>query len=373
MKNLKILFTLFILSITYATNAQTLKSENDWIRQKIDSVVKANDIPALSVGIIRNGKLAYVEGFGHLNRKSKKEVNENTLYQIGSDTKKFTGIIARNLVKEGKLSLSEPIVNYLKDELSEESKEKLSGVTLKNLLQHKAGIPNIEPSNRRTDGDPMLIPFSEKDLIKDLNRINLEFEPNSDFGYSNFGYAIVGYLCEKVSGLDYSVLVKKYVVDLYKMPDTAVYPTKKQLKKVALPYRKDNRNVESKPWAMGKMTPAGGVYSNVKDISTLMLAQMEAYQHFNSTGEMNNPLILTENANTEEGHYGFGLGKSVDEDGIRYGHGGDLDGYASGYVFSPQDEIGVILLTSSGGRWIGQLEKSLRIGLMKRLRNSNSQ
>jgi CubicO group peptidase (beta-lactamase class C family) len=340
----------------------------EWLDQKIDSTMKVNNVPALSVGIIRNDELVYAKGFGFLTRESKVQVNENTLYQIGSDTKKFTGIIVNNLVAQGKLNLEEPITTYLKKDLSNESIKKLATITVRTLLHHKSGIPNREPSNRRIDGDPMLVEFSEEDLVKDLNILELDFQPNSKFSYSNFGYAIVGYICEKVSGQDYSILVKTYITDKYDMPNTVVYPNKKQSQQIALPYRKDDRIVPSKPWTMGKMTPAGGIYSNVKDISNLMLAQMKAYQKFHRTREKSDPLILTENPDGNEGEYGFGLGKNVDEYGVRYGHGGDLDGYGSEYVFSPEYNLGIILLTSSGGGWIGNLNGTIRKEMIDKIR-----
>ena len=120
------------------------------------------------------------------------------------------------------------------------------------------------------------------------------------------------------------------------MPNTVIIPDSKQLTLIAWPYRKDNRNVKSAPWKMGKMTPAGGVYSNIKDLSNLLLAQMKAYQ-----------------------------AKVVDTFGVRYGHGGELDGYASDYVFMPHQGLGIILLTSSGGRWFGELGKEIRVYIIK--------
>lgn len=346
------------------TEAQHRIPEEDEIYKMIDSAMKRNNIPALSVGIIRDGRLNSTWGFGFLSRESPVKVDENSLYQICSDTKKFTAIIVMNLVAEKKLALTEPITSYLGSLLSAESKNKLAGITLENLLLHKSGIPNREPSDKRVDGDPMTIPFTEDEMNKDLNRLTLDFQPGSKFSYSNFGYAIAGYICEKIAGQSYDALVKKYITGKYGMPNTVIYPDKKQMLKVAMPYRKDNRNLQSLPWNMGKMTPAGGIYSNIKDLSMLMIAQMTAYRKYKSKGQQDSLLILTQN--TSEGHYGFGLAKVIDEYGTHYGHGGDLDGYGSGYVFVPDRDLGLIMLTSSGGRWFAQLEKQIRIELSKR-------
>ncbi|MFK7813102.1 MAG: serine hydrolase [Maribacter sp.] len=62
-------------------------------QEKIDSVIKANDIPVISIRIINNGELISSKGFGFHNRNSSKAANENSIYQIASDTKKITGIL----------------------------------------------------------------------------------------------------------------------------------------------------------------------------------------------------------------------------------------------------------------------------------------
>jgi CubicO group peptidase (beta-lactamase class C family) len=338
------------------------KLENDRIVYWIDSTMKTNNIPSLSLGIVRQGVLSFTKGFGTVERGSAIKVDEHTLYQIGSDTKKFTAIIVNNLVAEGKLSLKEPITTYLVNQLTDSAKLKLSGITLEMLLRHTAGIPNREPSNKRKDGDPMTIEFSEDSMIRDLNVMKLDFAPNSNFAYSNFGFAIAGYISEKVTGLSYDHLVKKYVTDKYGMPNTGVYLDTEQEKRIAWPYRKDNRMIKSKPWTMGKMTPAGGIYSNVTDVSRQMIAQIKVYRNFDENKQKSHPLVLTDDK--KEGHFGFGLAKVVDSIGVRYGHGGDLDGYASGYVFAPDENIGIILLTSSGGRWLARLEKQILAEMM---------
>ncbi len=354
-------------SLPAATAQKNAFRENRQLVQKlemlIDSTMKQNNIPAISVGIVTDGVLAYARGFGVTDRGQNTPVDEHTLYQIGSDTKKFTAIIVTNLLSEGKLALQEPITTYLKSQLTDSARRKLSAITLEMLLHHTAGIPNREPSNKRKDGDAMTIEFSEDSLVRDLNVMKLDFIPGSNFAYSNFGFAIIGYICEKVTGHSYADLVKKYVTNKYNMPNTGVYLNAEQQNRIAWPYRKDNRMIKSTPWTMGKMTPAGGIYSNVRDVSNQMIAQISAYRHFSDNKQRAHPLILTDDK--KEAHFGYGLAKVVDSIGVRYGHGGDLDGYASGYVFAPEENFGIILLTSSGGRWLARLEKQMLIEMMK--------
>ncbi|MDT0605828.1 serine hydrolase domain-containing protein [Croceitalea rosinachiae] len=337
---------------------------NSSIKRVIDSILTANNIPGLAVGII-DGTTIQTDGFGTLERSSVDRIDKNSIFQIGSDTKKFTAIIARNLVTDGKLNLDEPLVNYLPNSVSSETKVKLKDITTRLLLLQRSGVPYRAKSVQRVDGDAMLIPYSEKDLIADLNSTELAFEPNSEMGYSNYGYAIIGYVCELVSGKTYSELVKFYITDKYGMDNTFIHPDQRQSKLIAFPYRKDDRTLKSEPWKMGKMTPAGGIYSNITDLSKLMISQIEAYRNFSKDSITDNPLILTESDGIDGSHYGFGLSKTIKDNWTRYGHGGDLDGYASCYVFSPEKNVGLIMLTTSGGRWFGDLERILKQELFK--------
>lgn len=336
-----------------------------WVEGKIDSVVQKNKIPAISVGIIKDSLTIFSKGFGLHNLNGTLKTSEFSIYQIASDTKKITGVISNNLADEKKLKLDEPIMNYVGSSIKPEAKNKLSKITLRHLLLHKSGLPYRQLTMKRKDGEPMLIPYTEQDLLNDLNNVELKHKPGEEFGYSNFGYAVAGYVCEKVSGKTYGELIDKYISRTYNMPNTVISLTNSQRKILVTPYKRENRTSATKAFTMGKLSAAGGVYSNISDLLTLMHQQIIAYTTFNKN-QKSNPLVLHENPYEKEVSYGFGLGGKKFETGTQFGHGGDLDGFASGYVFSPEYKSGVIILTSSGGKWVGQLEKEIFYKLTER-------
>ena len=211
----------------------------------------------------------------------------------------------------------------------------------------------------------MTIPYTEEDLINDLNVVTLKSSPGETFGYSNFGYAVAGYVLEKVSGVSYGALIQKYIATPYGMPNTTTSLTAVQQQQLVTPYTKEDRTVATKAFIMGKLTAAGGVYSTIQDLSQLMLQQLQAYRTYDANAPKN-PLVLHKDPNEKKNGYGFGMGKKIFATGMQLGHGGDLDGYASGYVFSPEHNSGIILLTSSGGRWVGELEKEIFYKLTNR-------
>lgn len=317
-----------------------------------------NDIPALSVGIIHEGKVLLAKGYGVHRRGSTIKASENSIYQIASDTKKMTGIVAKHLAMEGKLDLDAPIVNILGEALKKDARERLKQITTRQLLQHTSGLPYRELTMKRKDGEPMTVPYTEEDLINDLNIVTLKSTPDATFGYSNFGYAVAGYVLEKASGVAYGDLLHNYIANTYGMPNTTTSLSTEQQQQLVTPYTKEDRTVPTKAFIMGKLTAAGGVYSTIEDLSQLMLQQLQAYRTYDVNAP-SNPLVLHKNPFEKKDGYGFGMGKKVFTTGIQLGHGGDMDGFASGYVFSPEHQSGVILLTSSGGSWVGELEKEL--------------
>ncbi len=335
----------------------------NWINAKIDSTLTENNIPALSIALIEDGKVTLFEGYGTMERNSITRVDKNSIYQIASQSKMFTGIIVNNLIKEGKLKLDDPITTYLSDVLNEQSTKRLNVVKLRSLLQHTAGIPNDACSNykRRIDGDAWLEGYSEKELIKDLNEMELEYVPDTQWKYSNSGYAIVGYICEKVSGMDYDALLTNYVTNVYDLDNTCITLNSHQKSLLVTPYRKDDREIKTQASLMGKATPASAIYSNATDLSKLIVEQIKAYRMNKEKGTYS-PLILTKQA-VEMGrndlYYGFGLIMKNEGNWTNYNHGGDADGFGCEYYFSPEKKIGVVFLTSSGGRWIGRIANQI--------------
>ena len=350
----------------FKTSKYSNKEIIAWTNNEIDSIISADNIPALSIGIIKDGKVIMHKGYGVHNRNNKIQASTNSIYQIASDTKKMTGIIVKNLVAKGKLNLDKSIITYFENTLNNKAKGRLQNITLRQLLLHKSGLPYREPTMNRKDGEPMLIPYTEIDLLNDLNNVKLKSVPGTNFGYSNFGYAVIGYICETVSKKRYSELIEEYISRPYQMPNTTTLLTNKQLQLLVTPYRKEDRNTETKAFKMGKLKAAGGVYSTINDLSILMLHQINSYAEFNQNKKSNKLLHLNEDNITEENGYGYGLGKKKFKTGTQYGHGGDLDGFASSYLFSPEYKSGVIILTSSGGKWIGELEKKVFYKLTNR-------
>lgn len=368
---MKIKLIFLCLFFCISCNNNWLNSDEktkQWIIKEVETTMVDHDIPAISIGVIQDGALLLEQGFGVKKRGAAEMVNEHSIYQIASQSKTFTGIIANHLIMEGKLDPETSIVNYLSDVLNEAAKERLKAVKLKQVLQHSAGISNTacKVYRERVDGEYWLKGYSKEELINDLNQLELVYEPGTQWDYSNSGYAVLGFICEIVTGEKYADLLTRYITDTYQLHDTNISLQDAQKANLLTPYKPFDRQVATRASLMGMATPGSAIYSSSHDLSVMMMEQIKAYQE----EAKQSPLVLTNDvAQTNMGEtffYGYGL---IMEKGktITYGHGGDADGFGCEYVFIPSKGIGVVLLSSSGGDWM----KKLAFDILGKLQGDN--
>ena len=357
MKKPILIFLLLCLVVSVA--AQSSKTPDlDKVNQLIDEYVQEQNIPSVVVGIIKGGALVEVISRGETSRGSGVAVNGQTLYQIGSLSKSFTAIIMNSLAADGMLKLESSLADMLKGDIPDEALKQYESISLIQVLQHRAALPNNGASVPPTpNGTAMKGGYHKEALLKDLAALKLESDKIGNFAYSNMGFALLGYLAEKVSGKSYEALIQQYVAQPLGMTSTTSLHSQEVYAAMATPYMVGgDRTRETSAWEMGLSAAGGGVFSNIEDLSKLMLAEMKAYDDFKTSGQ-STPLVLTANTETLNPYmrYGYGFFESkntFDSTVVQLGHGGDLDGFASQYEFYPEHDLGLIMLTASGfGGW----------------------
>ncbi|MCE7995433.1 MAG: serine hydrolase [Roseivirga sp.] len=368
MNRFVLISTLFILT-GFGLKAQNIDIER--IDKALERYVQNNNIPSLVVGIIKDGKLVHVVNKGEMKRESGIPADEKTGFQIASLSKSFTGLILNHMATEGLIDLDRTVASFMKEELNEEALKEFAKVTLIDVLQHRSGIVNNGPSVPPTPfGKPMIGGYSKEGFMQDLNDMKLDPERIGKFGYSNMGFGLLGYIAQKVSDKSYEALLQQYVLEPNRMGFTTsdLESVRDQL---ATPYMVGgDRTRETQAWEMGMNIPAGGILSNVEDLSKLMIAEMKAYQDYAATGK-SSPYVLVENTKplNQRMDYGYGFFKSrnaFDTTIVQLGHGGDVDGFGSHFEFYPEQNIGLVMLTGSGSGWFNDAKttvESILLGL----------
>ena len=332
-------------------------------------LMEAHGFPSFSLGVVRGDTLVYARSFGVADRETGALAGPTTLYQLGSVTKMFTGLLFALMVEDGTVRLGDRLADHLPDGVRVPTDADSSRITLQHLATHTSGLPRFPPNLDRVDGDPVL-GFSLDELYAGLAASELVFPVGAGREYSNFGYGVLAHALERAAGEPYEALLRRYVLDPLGMDDTGLTLTDEQRARLATPYRDDDPTVATQPWDMGAMSGAGGLFSSVED-----LARFVAFQTSGSDG-LGGGALGPHTADalrlvrtpfyryTQQTEVAYGLGHFVvdwtERDATLVLHNGDVDGYAAQVRFSPDLGVGVVVLTNSGmGQHVGPLANEL--------------
>src|SRR5918999_2008611 len=192
--------------------------------QKIPNLMRKYAIPGGAVAVLRDGKLIYARGFGYADVENKTPVQPDALFRIASVSKPITGVAIMKLVEEGKLQLDDrvaPFIAHLTPAPAATVDPRWEQITIRHLLNHTGGWDRDKPNG---GFDPMFrpaiaaaavnapAPASAETVIRYMKGMPLDFNPGEKHVYSNFGYAILGRVIERVSGMPYEEYVRARVL-----------------------------------------------------------------------------------------------------------------------------------------------------------------
>jgi N-acyl-D-amino-acid deacylase len=192
--------------------------------QIISNLMRKYAIPGGAVAVVRDGKLIYARGFGYADVENKTPVQPDALFRIASVSKPITAAAIMKLVEEGKLTLDDrvaPYIAYLTPAQGATVDPRWEQITIKHLLNHTGGWDRDKSNG---GFDPMFrpaiaaaavgapAPASAETIIRYMKGMPLDFNPGEKYVYSNFGYAILGRVIERLSGMPYEDYVRTRVL-----------------------------------------------------------------------------------------------------------------------------------------------------------------
>jgi D-alanyl-D-alanine carboxypeptidase len=146
------------------------------------------------VAVIKNGKPLLVKGYGSANLEQHVPVTNDTVFRVGSVTKQFTAVALLLLAEEGKLSLQDKLSKYYPNF------PRANDITLEQMLHHTSGIYNYTSApSFAVDG---MVHRGTDEMVEYIGKLpkTQDFEPGTDWSYSNSAYFILGGVVEKASG-----------------------------------------------------------------------------------------------------------------------------------------------------------------------------
>lgn len=172
------------------------------------------DIPGGGLAVSHHGRILLVRGYGLADKATAAPVTPRTKFRLGSLSKPITAVAILKLVEEGRLRLSDKMLELLGDlapPAEAISDPRVHAITVRHLLQHTAGF------DRALSGDPVFMPRAGAALerqkakapatceivLRDVLEGQLDFDPGARHAYSNLGYCILGRIIERVTGTSY--------------------------------------------------------------------------------------------------------------------------------------------------------------------------
>jgi CubicO group peptidase (beta-lactamase class C family) len=168
-------------------------------------------IPALSVGVFRNGQVLKVAGYGYANLELHTPATGESVYEIGSITKQFTAEAVMMLVEESKIGLDDRLSKYLP-----QTPPAWSQITIRHILTHTAGLKDWDGtgalSYRRE--------YTPAEYIDVVAASPLEFAPGSQSVYTSAGYPLLGLVIQQAAGVPYEEFVTERIFHALGMGQT---------------------------------------------------------------------------------------------------------------------------------------------------------
>jgi CubicO group peptidase (beta-lactamase class C family) len=293
----------------------------------------------------------------------KRNVDGDTLFEIGSTTKVFTSLLLADAVQRGEVSLDDPVAKYLPAEVKvpERGGKK---ITLVDLATHTSGLPRL-PSNMPSKN--LSNPYADytvNQLYEFLSSYELQRDPGSKYEYSNLGAGLLGVALARRAGTDYETLVRTRITRPLSMKSTAITLSEPLRQRLAPGHDSQRKSVSN--WDFPAMAGAGALRSTADDLMTFVSANL---------GQIRSPLapamdsMLKTRRPTGMSGLDIALGwhiSSKDDRQIVW-HNGGTGGYRSFIGFDPKAKTGVVVLanmfTENGVDDIGQhlLDPSVRL------------
>lgn len=213
-----------------------------------------------AVGVVRSGRLSVVSR-GVIRLDHDQPPSSDSIFQIASLTKVFTGLLLADAVVRGELGLDDPLDLHLPVPAPRFEGRSIS---LRDLATHTSGLP-LRPESRtdRSQDDPYA-GYGEADLHADLQAVRLTRPPGSAFEYSNLGYGLLGAAISNRLGRSYEELLARRILDPLGMDETRLIPSASMRSRMMQGY--DPQFAPMRPWDFGALAPAGGLYSSIRDL-----------------------------------------------------------------------------------------------------------
>lgn len=232
----------------------------------VESQLAAQQIPAIGLGVMRDGHIIKARGYGVANVELNVPATAETIFQTGSVGKQFTATAVMMLVQDGKVGLDDRISKYFP-----EAPPAWRDITVRHLLAHTSGIPDYgaEENTMAKGVIDFRKDYTEDELVRTFAALPLDFPPGSKWRYSNTGYVLLGVLIHRVTGQFYGDVLQERIFKPLGMTATRIISEADIVPHRSGGYRLVGGALKNQNWVSPSLntTADGALYTNVLDMA----------------------------------------------------------------------------------------------------------
>lgn len=358
MKKIRFVITLLFIStvtFTFSQNPENISEDIEEAFNKFQPV-------GLSIAIVKDGEIEYINSFGRKINSEKQNVQNNSVFNIASCSKAFTAATVGKLVSEDKLGWEDKVIDYI-PEFRLKDPYITNELTIEDILSHRSGLSTFTGDLLWYNTD-----YSNEEIIQRMRYLPIENDFREDYGYQNNMFMLGGEIIERITGKTWSEYIKENIFEQLDMEQT--YPSideMTQFDNLAYPHFKDQKIT---PYDFNGSKPAGAIMSNVEDLSHWIMMLLNS-GHYNDKEILPKSVIRkcfaphTQLSVSEQNEkmgihfrdYGLGwsmfdyAGKKIVE------HNGGMPGYISKVTVVPETDLGFVILNNGFGMYVNEALK----------------
>jgi CubicO group peptidase (beta-lactamase class C family) len=352
-----ILLILFLMALVTGLYAQG--GRQGFMRDSLDNYIEKGmkdwQIPGMAVCIIKDGQILLMKGYGTKELGGTDQVDTNTLFMIGSNSKAFTATSMVLLEYEKKLSLDDKVTKWIPS-FKLENKAAGEQAIIRDLLCHRIGFKTFQGDFTYWTSN-----LSRDQVIEKMGHIKAVYPFRTKYGYTNAAFLTAGQIIPAATGMSWEDFIRKRFFaplgmtgslalskEILNAPNKAVPHTMADGKLIKIPYND-----------IDNLAPAGSISSSVSDLSKWIRCQLD-------TGKWNGHQVFpaavileTRKPHTivgdhppkfNEGHFqSYGLGFFLEEYMGRkiVSHTGGVNGFVTSITMVPEEKLGIIVLSNT--------------------------
>jgi D-alanyl-D-alanine-carboxypeptidase/D-alanyl-D-alanine-endopeptidase len=270
--------------------------------------------------------------------------NGRTLFEIGSITKVFTGILLAEMAERGEVRLEQPVAELLPGHVVVPSRNGRQ-IRLVDLSTHSSGLPRMPDNFNPGDAGNPYVDYTVARLYDFLRRHELRRHIGVEFEYSNVGVGLLGHALARRAGTSYEALVTARILEPLGMTSTKITLSPADVARLAPGHNARGRQVPN--WDLAEaFAGAGALRSNVDDMLAFLAANLTPPE---------GPTLGRAIRSAQTGHFkgadgrkgglGWGLSLLKGERNVLT-HAGGTGGYLTFVAVDPERRLGVVVLSN---------------------------